>query len=320
MKRFFTMIVAVCAFLTVSAQHPMVTLSHNGELSFFTNQTAFETALKSAENGDILYLSEGNFIINGNNYTIRKRLNIVGSGYQSHIIGNIIIDMSSNSNSWMDAPLFDGVRLDNLDFNAGDFSYKNLGKSEIRRSWIQNITNGEKAGTEITYDKCYINNITFTSENDVLLKNSKINNILGNGCSGIVVENCNIKYVHYYPRYMISSILNKEKATAIKGSPVIYNSLLRRDPSSDNTDKDKVTQHDCYILEQLLLNDDLEATVNLIENGYLGLDGVTEVGIHGGENPFSENPSVPTVDSKKSSVVYDAAGNKLKVSITVKAD
>lgn len=63
MKRFFTTIVAACAFFAASAQNPLVTLSHDGVLSFFTNLNAFQSALDSAKNGGILYLSRGEFII-----------------------------------------------------------------------------------------------------------------------------------------------------------------------------------------------------------------------------------------------------------------
>ena len=316
MKRFITMIVAVCAFFAVSAQNPMVTLSHNGELSFFTHLGAFQSALDSAKNGDIIYLSKGEFILNGGNCTIDKRLNIVGSGYSSHILGNITIDMVNNPNSWMDAPLFDGVRLDKLEFNTSERSSKNLGETEIRRTWIRELKYGDAAGTDVTYDKCYIENTNFGSKKgNVMLTNSKIGYIDGAWCEEIIVRNCNIDSALRYPRTMFSSILNQETACETTGSHTIINSLLRIAPNSQN-----VTTYNCYISEVPVLDNNLEACVNLIDNKYFGQDGTTEVGIHGGESPFSENPSVPTVDSANSTVEYDAASNKLKVNITVKAD
>ena len=74
MKRFLSLIVAVCAFLAISAENPMVTLSHNGELSFFTNLTAFESAYSASEHGDTIYLSQGEFVLNGGSLEIKTLL------------------------------------------------------------------------------------------------------------------------------------------------------------------------------------------------------------------------------------------------------
>ena len=314
MKRFLTMIVAVCAFFVASAANPMVTLSHNGELSFFTNLGAFKAAYDAAKDGDIIYLSEGDFILDGGSCTIAKRLNIVGNGYSSHLLGDIYIDMSNNANAKMDAPLFDGVRLDDLSFNNGGTSMKNLGESEIRRSWIRKITRGDHAGTDVLYDNCYIESIDFVANGgNVLLKNSKIKNLNSN--YNVSVINCNIDNAKYYPRSMFSSILNNETKCTSSGKCSIHNSLLRFDHQDGN-----LTTYDCYLkTDSSLLDDKLETTVDLVANGYFGADGEV-VGIHGGESPFSENPSVPTVDTANSSVEYDSASNKLKVNITVKAD
>ena len=314
MKRFITMIVAVCAFFAVSAQNPMVTLSHNGELSFFTNIGAFKTAYDAAENGDILYLSVGDFILDGGKIAIEKRLSIVGSGYDTHILGDISFKLDTPYE--MNAPLFDGVRLDDIEFNVLNSYYKNIGQSEILRSWIRTVEYADYAGTDVLYDKCYLEKIICYNSRggNVILRNSKIGYLEGG--YNVTVENCNINDADYYPRSMTSSIFNKNSKCATSGKHSIFNSLLNL-----NHDNTQVTKYDCYInSDASLLNDKLESTIDLTANSYFGKDGTTEVGIHGGESPFSENPSVPTVDSSKSSVEYDAASNKLKVSITVKAD
>ncbi len=194
MKRFLTLIVAICAFLAASAQHPMVTLSHNGELSFFSNVGAFQAAVDSAKNGDTLYLSEGNFVIDGGAITITKRLSIVGSGYDSHLLGNITINMSDNPYGSMDSPLFEGVRLDKLTFYDGTNSQENLGASELRRCWITSLFNGAQAGTDVTIDKCLIEDAYFKGKGNVVLRNSKI---YGKGnvsdyMYNVTAINCNI--------------------------------------------------------------------------------------------------------------------------------
>lgn len=318
MKRFFILFVAVCAFLAASAQHPMVTLSHDGELKFFSNLTALNAAVDSAQNGDVLYLSEGEFVIEGGALTLKKRLSIVGNGYGSHILGNIKIDMSSNTNGYMDAPLFDGVRLDKLAFYNTSSSQANLKESEIRRCWIRELVNGDCGGKDVTFDKCYIETADFTGDGSVLVKNSKIGAI--SNAYAITAINSHISCTSaYYPMTMISCIFHKtDSQPKVYGSSCsIINSLLNFTPSDSS-----VYSYECYTYSdetQPLLDEKLDCPLNLTELGYLGSDG-TVVGIYGGEDPFSENPSVPSVDTANSSVEYDAEGNKLKVSITVKAD
>ena len=318
MKRFITMIVAVCAFFAVSAQNPMVTLSHNGELSFFTNIGAFKAAYDAAENGDILYLSEGNFFIDGDNMTIEKRLSIVGSGYSSYILGKLTIKLADNPEAKMDAPLFDGVRMNTLAFyNNANSSKTNeaMGETEIRRCWIDKLLSVSYGGTDLKIDQCFIENITYdTGSNNVLLKNSKFHSS-GNYSYNLTAMNCNIIDPNYYPRKTISCIISSSSIPDGANGATIINSLMNQ-----LTTDSRVKIIDCYITDQegvTLLDENLECVIDL--NGYRGQDG-TEVGIHGGETPFSENPSVPTVDSANSTVEYDAASNKLKVNITVKAD
>ena len=112
MKRFFTMIVSVCAFLTTSAQYPMVTHSHNEELTFFSNITALNSTIVAAENGDVLYLSEGTYFLENGKLDIpaSKRLSIVGAGYKSHIIGDVKVFMTTLTSD-LDTPLFDGINF-----------------------------------------------------------------------------------------------------------------------------------------------------------------------------------------------------------------
>ena len=322
MKRFITMIVAVCAFFAVSAQNPMVTLSHEGELTFFTNLTALESAYDAAVNGDIIYLSQGDFVINNGDFKIKKRLSIVGNGYDSHILGNIEINMADNGNSVIDAPLFDGVRLDKIYFYNGSTSRDNLATSEIRRCWIRILDYGAMAGNNITYDKCYIEEADFCGSGTVVLKNSKVACARSNGgyLYNVTAMNSNIIVQGYYPGTAISCILKQgyeNQPTVYGSSASVINTLLDFKPTSSY-----LYQHECYYLEnasESIFDDKLNCTLNLTESGYLGQDG-TIVGVMGGESPFSENPSVPTVDTANSSVEYDSAANKLKVSITVKAD
>lgn len=315
MKRLFTLIVAISSIFAAMAQNPMVTLSHNGELTFFTNIGAFNSAVEAAEQGDILYISEGSFVLNEGVCDISKRLSVIGSGYKTHILGTINFQGGAFDKSVKTNPIFEGVRLDNLNFycNPAD-----LGDTEIVRCWIRKITNGDSAATNIMYDKCYLEDIHFGAglgHGNVVLKNTKIGHM--ENCADVTTINCNISEADYYPRYMLSSILGQSTSPkSNNNNPTAENSLFMFDLTNDD-----VTFFKCYTynMNSAVMDSELNTQVDLVRYGYRGADG-KEVGIRGGDSPFSENPSVPTVDTANSSVDYDAASNKLKVSITVKAD
>lgn len=331
MKRILTFVALIGMVVAAYAQQrALVTLSHNGELSFFTHNSALENALDSAVNGDIIYLSEGDFTSNSSSITIKKRVSIVGCGFKSRILADLTIDMRDNPDSYMDAPLFDGVRMQELIFYNGvgddaSINRNNLKEVTISKSWIRELENGGIAGNNFNVDRCYIEHADFddADNNNTFVQNSKIGAIksYNYGEVNIQVKNCNIGSTYGCPRVVISSIIGgtdydgHSGAFLISGKHIIYNSLF---PSKALVDRTEITAYNCYFDAQEggVLNENLEATMDLKEKGYLGEDG-TVIGIYGGDFPFSETPSVPTVDSSKSSVTYDAENNKLNVTITV---
>ncbi|MDE6194663.1 MAG: hypothetical protein K2M83_11870 [Muribaculaceae bacterium] len=332
MKRFITMIVAACAFFAVSAQNPMVTLSHNGELSFFTDLFAFESACNTAENNDTIFLSQGDFTVRGGELLISKRLCIIGNGYDSHILGTIriAVDGCWNNQCKEGVPFFDGVRLDTLSFydeKSSLLSYLsqyNTLPAKIIRCWINTLDRGGYAGTTTTYDKCYIEeeanfSAGYLDGRKVFLTNSKINS--ASSLSDTEATNCNIILNNEYPLTALSCILSWKDAIEPnyhETNTSILNTLFNFKPTDAS-----LYQQDCYYIDNptgSIFDDNMNCMLNLTEAGYYGRDGKTVVGIEGGESPYSENPSMPTVDTANSSVVYDAENNKLKVSITIKAD
>lgn len=317
MKRIFTLIAVISVFLGAMAQRPLVTLSHNGELTFFSNLSALEEAINAAEDGDIIYLSEGKFTSASSSITIDKLISIVGCGYKSHILPDI--ELSVNAKTPTDLTWFDGVRLQRLSFSYGGICQDCI-YATIKKTWIRELIEGGHAGITNLYDRCLIESADFggASSNETYIQNSKIGVIHNDNGYAIQVINCNINQAYYCPRTVISSIIdgNGDSNLGTSGTHTIYNSLL---PSS-LVDSSYIFTYDCYLDEPAgdtgLLDENLEATVDLMEKGYLGEDG-TVVGVYGGEFPYSVYPSVPTVDSANSSVVYDADNNKLNVTITV---
>lgn len=330
MKQFLSIFVAAYVFFSAFSQQPMVTLSHNGELSFFNNIDAFSEALDSAKNGDVIYLSEGNFTSKTQSITIEKKISVIGSGRKSHIIPSIHIDLSNNpQDTGMSTPMFDGVWIEGLTFNTSEASRDALGNVIIANSRIGYLSNVGFAGKETLIDKCLIYHIEIINENfnvgrynNVKISSSKIGTLKNWGqCA--MLYNCNVGSTDDCPRLIVSSIIDNSDKMIAEGtnyqynSHVIINSLLH---GEDIVDSSKIVVYDSYFHgDEALLDENLECPLNLAELGYLGEDG-TVVGIQGGEFPFTENPSVPTVDSANSSVTYEAEDNKLKVHVTVKAD
>ena len=307
------MIVAACALFVASAQRPMVTLSHNSELSFYTTLSAFDDALANAEDGDIIYLSEGNFSTTENNINITKKISVVGCGYNSRFLVPVTVSLEKNGVE-LPGPLFDGVCFTKLSFNTSYFeSVENI---EIRRCVVSEIWGADSQAVNVLINSCDIEkyNVNGNSGHHTQIINSKIGLLTGSSYMTTVI-NSNIRDVGYLPRTIISSIFtNERKGFDTTGDHTILNSLI---PSSVS-DNYSVYPHECYIIDSSegVLDENLDCSLDLVANGYLGEDG-TVVGIMGGESPFSENPSVPTVDSAKSSVEYDAENKKLKVAITV---
>ena len=318
------MIVAACAFLAVSAQRPLVTLSHDGNLSFFSTLSAFEDAVEAATDGDIIYLSEGQFTTSADTVKINKRLSIQGCGYKSRVMCHLKIDLKKVTGDELDLPLFDGVRLRTLVFEADSLSRSKTNNADIRKCYIESVTNGGYAAKNLIVDRCWIKYFAAdgASQSNVTLQNSKIEQFpsmaysysYAYGVNYLTVINCNIAKLFCLPKVTISSILGYVGFTYYaQGQPSLYHTLYYNslpsvaicDSCYDSSVQNGVTWSNCELSESYLLN-----------HNYLGQDG-TVIGVYGGEFPFTENPSVPTVDSANSSVEYDAESNKLNVTITV---
>lgn len=313
MKRIVTIIAAITMLVAgMTAQtRALATLSHEGQLTFFDKVSALEDAIEAAVDGDIIYLSDGKFGASQQSITIQnKKISIVGNGYNSHIIPNIKFDFrSEQSEVTLTAPLFDGVRLEKLEF-CDSYGNKSVQNVEIKKCMINEISTDY--ADNIIIDRCKISYYEGSSYKNISVYNSKIDTFRGRKCE--IVENCNIQVVsNYSPSYILNSII-AEDATPSGG---IYENCIISNPSDYLISNNEF--RNCYDLSSesvSVLDDNLECTISDM-SPYVGIDG-TVVGIYGGEwFPYSETPSVPTVDSAKSSVEYDKDNNQLKVTITV---
>lgn len=321
MKQLLLLLSTILCIFTLSlpanAQNrPTITrLSSDGTMTVYDHINCLETAIDDAKDGDKLYLSEGTFTSSRSEIVIDcfdKRISLIGSGYNTRIIPNLtftlgIIYGSSHQYTFSyDAPLLDGLHLENIIFNSEDYhSHENLLIKNCYINFLQ-LSYVETA----TIESCHIKNYycePYYPEGICELKNCKIGNLQA---SQAYTENCNIY------NYIAGTSINYSgifSTIPINLQGQVFEFCIL--PEGDVYDGHI---RECYRVEDMntiLDPETLEPLVDLKEKGYLGMDG-TEVGIYGGPGPhFTELPSVPTVDSKKSTVEYDPSENKLKVNI-----
>lgn len=322
MKRIFLLIALVGMMAVgVSAQsRSLATLSHDGELTFFDKLSCFEDALEAAHPGDIIYLSSGTFGTDiSKTIYIKKPIRIIGNGYDSHIVSNLqLYKESSDTLAWTyssSAPFCDGVRLEKLSFYTTGVSSNRFDQIEITSSRINNLDNTNGNVNNLMVDRCFLEKYNSSNYSGVNteFRNSKIK--LLNANSYEMAINCNIDSIYSKPGFIKSSIIRAMAYTS--PSSRLENCFIENhgDPNFHYIDLEN-----CYDLtgtDTKVLDENMEAVVDLQQNGYFGTDG-TVVGIYGGDwLPYSESPTVPAVKASASSVKYDPEKNQLDVNITV---
>lgn len=317
MKRILNLIAALLLVAVAGSAQPqdrqaMVTLSHEGNLTFFTNLDAFQDALNAATDGDIIYISEG-IVTASSEAVINKRLNIIGCGYNSYIVCPVRIDMGGVTAEETTTPMFDGVRLKQLRANDWEPSIDNTKNLTIRNCYVDDFRRGSYMAQNLNIIGCFLKMAEFADNyfSKVTIQNSKIGSIKWADRATFI--NCNVRSCNRLPLSAISSIIIYEPEEDFyipNGTPTFYNTVTKYDLPSE------VYTENCYTgISGLTMDEEtLEVNMNPETQGWIGQDG-TIVGIHGGVYPFTENPTVPTIDAANSSVEYDAANKRLNVTI-----
>lgn len=315
MKRILTFVALMGVMFVAMAQRPMATLSHQGKLTFFNSGSSFGEAINAAVDGDTIYLSEGKYSCQGlvDNNTITKKVTVIGNGRKSHIVDDITVKIKGTLTS----ALFDGVKLEKI-YLQDSITNPEFMKCKISEIYVGGTTDDWIKDLKI--DRCEIGKFDgyYARTESYELYNSKIGELkayCNNHMSGRII-NCHVKNVSNWYGFMSSSI--------VIGGPnymdrFYENCLVSWDYASDSN---YGKYENCYYkadLGESFLDDNMELAegIDLQASGFLGADG-TVVGIYGGAwFPYSETPSMPTVDSSKSTVDFDQDTNTLKVKITV---
>jgi hypothetical protein len=305
MKRIFTLLAMIGIFFGAWADRPVATLSHEGKLTFFTSGTCFAEAVNAAVDGDIVYLSEGNFIRDGlpDSNVINKNISIIGNGRKTNIVGNISINLPADAA--VTNALFDSVTLGEISISL------ETPKVEFRKCGVSRIVsyNMEKA-KEFRLDRCSVGSLEGKYVSYEIL-NSKIGTLWAsaNSINDAWLYNSHVSKIYAVQANYVSCIIggNTYPADNVFGENCIVGPLKGSDHKLTN----------CWMRTTSVLDENLECTIDLSTGSYLGKDG-TQIGLYGGEwLPYSETPSLPSVDMAKSTFDIDKASNKLKVKVAV---
>ena len=333
MKKLFLSLVAAMVSATVMfAQSSLLaTLSHDGTISTFYGADALKDAYNAAKNGDVITLSSGSF----NAVDIAKGLTIRGAGmgidtlYNSEptvIMGNFEIKIPNTVTSRL---TLEGIYHNHTIRVTTPFKNGTFLKDRFREiSYID-----EGIVTNLTMIHCKVAELISINKNSsVSCVNSFIKDptVLSGGTSNFEFLNCIIEKNDLGPLYvgepsfknciLVTTSLSENY---LSPSSVAYNcvgiseksdnNIFKQTPNTTNVMK-KYT--DVFKTFRGTYNDD--ETFELTETAkrrYKGIDG-TQVGIYGGNMPFSITPTNPQI-TKCNVAAKSTADGKLSVDIEV---
>lgn len=327
MKKFFFSLVAV-VFATVSyAQSSMLaTLSHEGEISTFYGALALRDAYNAAQSGDVITLSSGTF----NAVNIEKAVIIRGAGMgidstaQSEptvLTGNFSINIpDEDTNRLTIEGIYHNAVVTMINFKNGTF---------LKDRFYSIGYNGNACCANLTMIHCkVVEQLNLPDNSPISCVNCIIMYPRNKVSSPMEFSNCVVKgsescfWMLSYCSFK-NCILDCKRDDKFGESDghTVYNcvgiggngELFSKIPNSTNVYKTFDEVFKTYTGEY---NDDetFEITDGIKES-IKGIDG-TEVGIYGGNLPFSTTPTNPQI-TKCNVAAKSTADGKLSVDITV---
>lgn len=321
MKRILSsMIVALFATMQVMAQTSSATLTHDGKLSSFTGENALSEALEEAADGDLITLSAGTF----KGCTIRKAITLRGAGMEADELGrqttissdlNIYFSTGGSTKSFS----IEGVFMPSSKITCGDLGSFYMNKCTIKQYTGKSPFSGAVGVINQTViTNCKIGFIEST-KGAVNVYNSLV--VDAEWASSYRFDNCVVllrRSVNYYGEFNNSILLTDYSyyGDYFYGTAdhCAANFTIKADRGSNNyeTSADKLfSNYDSnatWYTRDLTLKDEAKAK-------YLGSDG-TEVGIYGGNMPFSPFLDQPFIKRLKVAPRSSRDG-KLSVDIEV---
>ena len=329
-------VLAVFVFIhkVVAQDIAVVTLQHGETMTAFYGTGAFREAVEAAEAGDLITLSGNTFEAT----TITKPLVIQGAGYVQDI-NNFRYKTTISGHLKIQIPgggaglLLEGIRSDGAVVIFGDslndFTFR---KCEFNNLALLTVNSG------CIVEQCRINeefSINAPTTN-LYMTNSIVSKLCGEGGSNTnIINHCvitsqvnNNVVANFY-----NSLINNPSGAS---SCNYYNNVMNVNgcystfKSTNNNNNNTIFEfnissslgtswvHDEY--RALFIDGKSNYDYRLTEEAaatYLGNDS-TQVGIYGGEMPFTDVPTNPQITFKNISACSNANG-KISVRVTVEA-
>lgn len=321
MKKCLLLLVFNLHFIVFFAQSQIATLSHNGEITLFYGAEALKEAHNIAENGDVITLSPGSF----NSVDITKLVTIRGAGMGIKVDNNdtyfeptvIIGDftISANGNSVYQLTL-EGIRHDSY-IKLDLINYAKFIKCSFHEVRVSQSNNS-------SFIHCYVSKSIYTTvtERSFTAINSYFKDVSCSSRGLYTFTNCvlevatpgnDLKYVSLKN----CIIINTGQTSGYTNNSSIFYSLWVG-YSDDNPFPNSNEGHNNYVLRST--DDPFEENtfykLNESIKEFLGSDG-KELGIYGGNMPFSPITSIPQI-IKFEVAPKTTADGKLSIDIEVK--
>lgn len=306
----------------LAVQNSAVMLQHKDNITSYEPEQ-INDAIADAENGDVIYLTAGNF----SGFTINKQISVKGSGMKTIIDGTLTVENPDVT--------LNNVFIGNMEIENGYIKSKvnNLKISQCRFKrglWFEGITEnslidrcyftfpGGSGGLDIseTYSETVtVDGITSTSRKpyvkELSVINSEVNSVTGsiNTYIGVSFMNCLIgcaSSVSLLGATIINSI--------IKGNTFHGVDLYKAEVINSSYNEYTSFDSDCTLTNCYNVNIEDYTSEDIATNGYLGNDG-TIIGPLGGNTPYTLEPTVPHVT--KAEMKVDTEKQQLNVTLTV---
>lgn len=329
----------------------LATLSHEGQISAYYGASALGQALESADNGDVITLSSGQF----NAANITKAVTLRGAGMSvstdslnSHeatiIQGGFNIQIADSLTGRL---TMEGLYCNGSMGLTGNLKNAQFLKCRFRGFW-PDYNNGTKL-TNVTFIHCRLSrHCMIPANSNAYFINCVINSLMSTfSSSSVELDNCILKFnstnwtdygmnnpnslKNAYLKNSIVAAYYYSSSSYIDGSCVAYNciglsqyDLFKNMAAKNNTN---TWLSNASILfktytsynntDEFLADSETFELTDDAKTKYLGTDG-TQVGLYGGNLVYDENPTTPQI-TKCNVASKSTADGKLSVDIEVKA-
>lgn len=339
-KRIALVAAAAIVSLTVNAQDALVaTLQHGDNMQAFYGGNALKQALEAAQTGDVISLSPGTF----NATDITKAVTIQGAGYVQDpannrycttIKGTIKIKLPANEKGLV----IEGI---NMDSSIGNYTVELKGEAEnvtFKKCLIYGVSmsdSGNGVSKNWTFDHCRIRLFSPDKKSqNLLLQNCIVSHIYHNSEeASLLINHCIVLCIGYANDGSLTATFKNslihgsaEQWTSVNhitsASFIYYNVIAGYSLDRNGDNNIFLNSNDNFKAlfadgEYTYTNDRTYELTAEAAQQYLGDDG-TQVGIYGGDTPFSDVPTNPQITSRQIATKTDNDG-RLSVKITVEA-